>query len=105
MGLFLFTDGGAFVKKDGDGWKADLDNATGAKWVENVRKIFSTIPGDTLVTMDDTAMYDALNTEKAGCTIGGAWMYDALNEDIRAKMITADFPKGSLENEVALMSG
>ncbi len=104
MGLFLFTDGGAFVKKDGDGWKADLDNAIGAKWVENVRKIFSTIPGDTLVTMDDTAMYDALNTEKAGCTIGGAWMYDALNEDIRAKMITADFPKGS-GNEVALMSG
>lgn len=104
MGLFLFTDGGAFVQKDGDGWKAALDNEIGAKWIENVRKIFSTIPGDTLVTMDDTAMYDALNSEKAGCTIGGAWMYDALNEDVRAKMITAPFPKGS-GNEVALMSG
>ncbi|WP_195421706.1 ABC transporter substrate-binding protein [Faecalicatena contorta] len=104
MGLFLFTDNGAFVEKDGDTWKAALDNETGAKWVENVRKIFSTINADTLVTMDDTAMYDALNTGKAGCTIGGAWMYDALNDDMREKMVTAPFPKGS-GDQVALMSG
>ena len=104
MGLFLFTDNGAFVEKDGDTWKAALDNETGAKWVENVRKIFSTINGDTLVTMDDTAMYDALNTGKAGCTIGGAWMYDALNDDMREKRVTAPFPKGS-GDQVALMSG
>lgn len=104
MGLFLFTDNGAFVEKDGDQWKAALDNKAGEKWVENVRKIFGTIDGDTLVTMDDTAMYDALNTGKAGCTIGGAWMYDALNEDMRDKMVTAPFPKGS-GDQVALMSG
>lgn len=104
MGLFLFTDGGAFVKKDGDAYNANLDNATGEKWIENVRKIFSTIDGDTLATMDDTAMYDALNSGKAGCTIGGAWMYDALNEDVRGKLVTAPFPKGS-GDQVALMSG
>lgn len=104
MGLFLFTDGGEFVEKDGDGWKAALDNETGAKWVENVRKIFATIDGDILATMDDTAMYDALNSGKAGCTIGGAWMYDALNDDVREKLITAPFPKGAGEQK-ALMSG
>ena len=104
MGLFLFTDGGAFVKEDGDSWKADLNNATGEKWIENTRKIFATIDGDTLATMDDTAMYEALNSGHAGCTIGGAWMYDALNEDVRGKLVTAPFPKGS-GSEVALMSG
>lgn len=104
MGLFLFTDGGAFVEQDGDTWKAALDNEAGVRWVENVRKIFATIDGDTLVTMDDTAMYEALNSGKAGCTIGGAWMYDALNEEVRGKMVTAAFPKGSGE-QVALMSG
>lgn len=104
MGLFLFTDGGAFVEQDGDTWKAALDNEAGVRWVENVRKIFAMIDGDTLVTMDDTAMYEALNSGKAGCTIGGAWMYDALNEEVRGKMVTAAFPKGSGE-QVALMSG
>lgn len=104
MGLFLFTDGGAFVKEDGDSWKADLNNATGEKWIENVRKIFATIDGDTLATMDDTAMYEALNSGRAGCTIGGAWMYDALNDDVREKLVTAPFPKGS-GGQVALMSG
>ena len=104
MGLFLFTDGGSFVAQDGDSWEANLDNETGQKWIENVRKIFSTIDGDTLATMDDTAMYEALNSEKAGCTIGGAWMYDALDESVRSKLITAPFPKGS-GDQVALMSG
>ena len=104
MGLFLFTDGGAFGKEDGDSWKADLNNATGEKWIENVRKIFATIDGDTLATMDDTAMYEALNSGRAGCTIGGAWMYDALNDDVREKLVTAPFPKGS-GSQVALMSG
>lgn len=104
MGLFLFTDGGSFVTEDGDGWKANLDNETGQKWIENVRRIFSTIDGDTLATMDDTAMYEALNSERAGCTIGGAWMYDALDDSVRSKLITAPFPKGS-GDQVALMSG
>lgn len=104
MGLFLFADGGEFVIEEGDSWKADLNNETGKKWIENVRKIFATIDGDTLATMDDTAMYEALNSEKAGCTIGGAWMYDALNDEIKDKLITAPFPKGS-GKEVALMSG
>lgn len=104
MGLFLFTDGGSFVKQEGDTWKAALDNEAGARWVENVRKIFATIDGDTLATMDDTAMYDALNSEKAGCTIAGAWMYDALNNDLREKLVAAPFPKGSGETK-ALMSG
>ena len=31
-------------------------------------------------------------------------MYDALNEDVRGKLVTAPFPKGS-GSEVALMSG
>lgn len=104
MGLFLFTDGGSFVKEEGKDFQANLNNKTGEAWLDNVRKIFATIDGDTLATMDDTAMYEALNSGKAGCTIGGAWMYDALNEDTRSKLVTAPFPKGS-GDQVALMSG
>ncbi len=104
MGLFLFAEGGSFVTQDGDGWKANLDNEAGMNWIKTVREIFANTDGDVLVTMDSTAMYEALNSGKAGCTIGGSWMYDVVNEETRAKFITAPFPKGS-EDGVALMSG
>lgn len=104
MGLFLFADGGSFVKQDGDKWVANLDNETGMNWIKNVREIFANMEGDTLVTMDSTAMYDALNAGKAGCTIAGSWLYDVVNEDTREKLITAPFPKGS-SGEASLMSG
>ena len=54
MGLFLFTDGGSLVKKDGDKWVANLNNETGKNWISNCRKIFSTVGGDNLATMDST---------------------------------------------------
>lgn len=104
MGLFLFTDGGSFVKQEGDNWIANLDNETGKNWINNVREIFGNIDGDTLVTMDSTAMYEALNSGRAGCTIAGSWIYDVVEQETSQKLIAAPFPKGSA-NEVALMSG
>ena len=105
-GLFLFTDGGSFVKYDEEAgkWVANMDNEIGQKWVENCRRIISTIDGDVLMTMDTTAMYDALNSGKAGATIAGAWLWDSVDEATGEKLVAAAFPKGS-GNTVALMSG
>lgn len=106
MGLFLFSDGGSFVAYDeeSDLWKANLDNEIGQKWIENCRRIMATIDGDVLVTMDTTAMYDALNSGKAGATIAGAWLWDSVDEALGEKLVAAAFPKGAGDT-VALMSG
>ena len=104
MGLFLFTDGGSLVKKDGDKWVANLNNETGKNWISNCRKIFSTVGGDNLATMDSTKMIEAFNQGKAGCTIAGAWYWDSVDEATSKNLISAPFPKGS-GNQVALLSG
>lgn len=104
MGLFLFTEGGSFVKEEDGKWVANLDNEIGQKWIDTCRKVFATVGGDTLMTMDTTRMYDAFNQGKAGATIAGAWFWDSVDEDAAAKLVAADFPKGA-GNIVSLLSG
>jgi ABC-type glycerol-3-phosphate transport system substrate-binding protein len=104
MGLFLFTDGGSFVQEKDNGWAANLDTPEGRNWINNCRRIFKTIPGDTLATMDSFTMAEAFNQGRAGATIAGAWFWDMVDETTGQKLMAAPFPRGK-GSRVSLLSG
>lgn len=105
-GVFLFGEGGSFVKQADDGsWEANLDNETGEKWIDIVRQISSTVKGDQLVNMGDADVYAAFDQGIAGCTFSGNWFYNEVAPETTERLISAPLPAGSTGTTGSPMGG
>lgn len=105
-GAFLFGEGGSFVKQADDGsWKANLDNETGAKWIDTVRQVASTVKGDQLVNMGDAEAYAAFDQGIAACTFSGNWFYNEVEPETAERLISAKLPVGSTGKSGSAIGG
>ena len=75
LGSLLFQgNGGSFVEKDGDEYKANFDTEAGVTYLENLRRLAACMPKD-IVNYDYSMYNSAFATGKAAMAVYGPWIY------------------------------
>lgn len=108
--LPYYGDGGTFERFDEDSqkWVANLDNDAARDWIENVRAICQTIPGDYVTTCGDEEASKLAAEGGAACHWTGTWFWERwinMDEEMTSQYDAALIPAGSQKSASSMGGG